>query len=93
MTGAVSIPVAGNSRGDQAINPLAGGRHADPLGIVPRAQDYAGGFVLLASRRDNLAATGGVLALDTGIAVRGIGRTSAGWGLAAKYEPTRLRNS
>ena len=62
---------------------------AVPLGIVPRAQDYAGGFVLLASRRDNVAATGGVLALDTGIAVRGIGRTSAGSDLAAKYEPTR----
>jgi len=57
-----------------------------PLGLVPEAADYAGGYVLLASRRDNRAATGGVVCLDTGIAVRGIGVTAIGRGLAAKYD-------
>jgi len=56
-----------------------------PLGIVPATADYAGGYVFLASRRDSRPATGGVLKLDAGIAIRGIGRPSAGGGLAAKY--------
>jgi cis-2,3-dihydrobiphenyl-2,3-diol dehydrogenase len=56
-----------------------------PLGIVPAPADYAGGFVFLASRRDNRATTGGVVSLDTGIAARGVGRASAGGKLAAKY--------
>ena len=56
-----------------------------PLGRVPETADYAGGYVFLASRRDSRPATGGVLSLDTGIAVRGMGRASAGGGLAAKY--------
>ena len=56
-----------------------------PLGKVPRTADYAGGYVFLASRRDSRPATGGVLALDSGIAVRGIGRAAGGGGLAAKY--------
>jgi len=43
--------------------------------------------VLLASRRDNVAATGGVVSLDAGIGVRGIGRVSGGAKLAAKYIP------
>ncbi|WP_430420958.1 3-(cis-5,6-dihydroxycyclohexa-1,3-dien-1-yl)propanoate dehydrogenase [Phenylobacterium sp.] len=58
---------------------------AMPIGFVPATVDYAGGYVFLASRRDSRPATGGVLKLDAGIAVRGIGRTSAGGGLAAKY--------
>lgn len=56
-----------------------------PLGKVPATADYAGGYVFLASRRDSRPATGGVLKLDAGIAVRGIGRAAAGGGLAAKY--------
>ncbi len=56
-----------------------------PIGKVPATADYAGGYVFLASRRDSRPATGGVLSLDTGIAVRGMGRASAGGGLAAKY--------
>jgi cis-2,3-dihydrobiphenyl-2,3-diol dehydrogenase len=56
-----------------------------PLGKVPATSDYAGGYVFLASRRDSRPATGGVLSLDTGIAVRGIGRASGGGNLAAKY--------
>jgi NAD(P)-dependent dehydrogenase (short-subunit alcohol dehydrogenase family) len=59
-----------------------------PLGYVPATADYAGGYVFLASRRDSRPATGGVLKLDTGIAVRGIGRVSGGGGLKAKYGAT-----
>ncbi len=58
---------------------------AMPIGFVPATEDYAGGYVFLASRRDSRPATGGVVKLDAGIAVRGIGRTAAGGGLGAKY--------
>lgn len=61
-----------------------------PLGYVPTPADYAGGYVFLASRRDSRPATGGVLKLDTGIAVRGIGRASAGMGLRSKYASAPL---
>lgn len=67
------------------INLAASAGPAVPLGKVPATADYAGGYVFLASRRDSRPATGGVLSLDTGIAVRGIGRASAGGGLVAKY--------
>ena len=56
-----------------------------PLGKVPAPSDYAGGYVFLATRRDSRPATGGVLSLDSGIGVRGIGRPAAGAKLAAKY--------
>jgi cis-2,3-dihydrobiphenyl-2,3-diol dehydrogenase len=56
-----------------------------PLGKVPATSDYAGAYVFLASRRDSRPATGGVVSLDTGIAIRGIGRASAGAKLAEKY--------
>jgi len=56
-----------------------------PIGFVPAAGDYAGGYVFLASRRDARPATGGVVSLDAGIAVRGIGRAAAGGRLAEKY--------
>src|SRR5579871_6274513 len=58
-----------------------------PLGRVPATADYAGGYVFLASRRDSRPATGGVLKLDSGIGVRGIGRTAGGARLAEKYRP------
>lgn len=58
-----------------------------PLGFVPDPADYAGAYVMLASRRDNRAATGGVVCLDTGIAVRGIGVPAIGRSLATKYDP------
>jgi cis-2,3-dihydrobiphenyl-2,3-diol dehydrogenase len=58
---------------------------AMPIGFVPATADYAGGYAFLASRRDSRPATGGVLKLDAGIGVRGIGRVSAGGSLAKKY--------
>ena len=61
-----------------------------PLGKVPAAADYAGAFVFLASRRDARPATGGVINLDSGIGVRGVGRVAGGAKLAGKYatDPT-----
>jgi NAD(P)-dependent dehydrogenase (short-subunit alcohol dehydrogenase family) len=56
-----------------------------PLGRVPATADYAGGYVFLASRRDSRPATGGVLNLDSGLGVRGMGRVAGGGKLAAKY--------
>jgi cis-2,3-dihydrobiphenyl-2,3-diol dehydrogenase len=60
-----------------------------PLGKVPTPSDYAGGYLFLATRRDSRPATGGVLNLDSGIGVRGIGRPAGGAKLAAKYAATR----
>ena len=56
-----------------------------PLGKVPAPSDYAGGYVFLTTRRDSRPATGSVVNLDSGIGVRGIGRTAGGAKLAAKY--------
>lgn len=56
-----------------------------PLGLMPSADDYAGAYVMLASRRDSRAATGGVVKLDVGIAVRGIERPAGGGRLVRKY--------
>lgn len=61
---------------------------AMPIGFVPANEDYAGGYVFLASRRDSRPATGGIVKLDAGIAVRGIGRTAAGHRLAERYGRT-----
>lgn len=58
---------------------------AIPLGYVPTPEEYAGAFVFYASRQDNVPATGGILKVETGIGVRGIGSVSAGQGLAEKY--------
>tara|TARA_R110002110_G_scaffold194517_9_gene403459 strand:- start:2494 stop:3342 length:849 start_codon:yes stop_codon:yes gene_type:complete len=56
-----------------------------PLGLVPTPEQYAGAYVFYASRRDNAAATGGVLLCETGIGIRGIGVVNGGSGLAKKY--------
>ena len=72
-------------RAISSLNLSAGAGPTMPLGFVPTPAEYAGGYVFLASRRDSRPATGGVLKLDAGIAVRGIGRASAGGKLAEKY--------
>jgi cis-2,3-dihydrobiphenyl-2,3-diol dehydrogenase len=74
-----------NERSIGAMNFSALAAPLMPLGFVPTPAEYAGAYVFLASRRDSGPATGGVLKLDTGIAVRGIGRVAAGEGLFAKY--------
>jgi cis-2,3-dihydrobiphenyl-2,3-diol dehydrogenase len=74
-------------RSISSINLTAQAAPAMPLAFVPTPSEYAGGYVFLASRRDSRPATGGVLKLDTGIAIRGIGRASEGGYLTAKYGP------
>jgi len=83
LRGPSSLGLADKSIGSVNLTAVAGPNV--PLGFVPSGADYAGGYVFLASRRDSRPATGGVLSLDTGIAIRGIGRVSAGTGLAEKY--------
>jgi cis-2,3-dihydrobiphenyl-2,3-diol dehydrogenase len=83
LRGPGALDLAERSIGSLNLSAVAGPNI--PLGRVPATSDYAGGYVFLASRRDSRPATGGVLSLDSGIAVRGIDRVSAGGRLAAKY--------
>ncbi len=83
LRGPAALGLADKSIGSIDLPANAGS--AMPIGFVPATADYAGGYVFLASRRDSRPATGGVLKLDAGIAVRGIGRASAGGKLAEKY--------
>lgn len=83
LRGPGTLGLAELSIGDIGLNAIAAPNM--PLALVPTPADYAGAYVLLASRRDNRAATGGVIALDAGIAVRGIGAAAAGAHLASKY--------
>ncbi|HEY1710781.1 MAG TPA: 3-(cis-5,6-dihydroxycyclohexa-1,3-dien-1-yl)propanoate dehydrogenase [Rhizomicrobium sp.] len=95
VNGVAPGPIETDLRGPEAlgqadrsigsVNLTANAGPAMPLAFVPATADYAGGYVFLASRRDSRPATGGVVKLDTGIAIRGIGRAAAGGGLAAKY--------
>lgn len=82
LRGPVSLGMAERSIGSLDLS--AFGTNV-PLGKVPATADYAGGYVFLASRRDSRPATGGVLKLDSGIGVRGVGRVAGGGKLAAKY--------
>ena len=83
LRGPEALGLAEKSIGSTNLSSVAGPNV--PLGFVPKGSEYAGGYVFLASREDSRPATGGVLSLDTGIAVRGIGRVSGGRGLAEKY--------
>ena len=56
-----------------------------PTGQVPTPEQYAGAYVWLASRRDNVGSTGGIHMADAGIGIRGIGAVSGGKALAEKY--------
>lgn len=85
LRGPDALGLAETSIGSIGLSAHAG--PAMPIGFVPAPADYAGGYAFLATRRDSRPATGGVLKLDAGIAVRGIGRTSAGGDLAAKCRP------
>jgi cis-2,3-dihydrobiphenyl-2,3-diol dehydrogenase len=83
LRGAVALGQADRSISSLNLGAVAG--PSVPIGRVPAPEDYAGAFVFLASRRDNLAATGGVISVDAGIGVRGLGRTAGGGKLAEKY--------
>jgi NAD(P)-dependent dehydrogenase (short-subunit alcohol dehydrogenase family) len=83
LRGPAALGLAERSISSLGLSARAGA--AIPLGRVPATEEYAGGYVFLASRRDSRPATGGVVKLDSGIGVLGIGMTSAGGGLAEKY--------
>jgi cis-2,3-dihydrobiphenyl-2,3-diol dehydrogenase len=59
--------------------------HYAPIGRLPTAAEYAGPYVMFASRRDGAAATGAVLNADGGIGVRGIAGVRGGAGLKARF--------
>ena len=56
-----------------------------PIGRLPTPQEYAGAYVMFASRTDGAPATGAVLNHDGGLGVRGFGRTSGGEQLKARF--------
>ena len=49
-----------------------------PLGQMPTPQEYAGGFVFLACREDNVPTTGTIIQHDGGFGIRGIGQKPRG---------------
>jgi cis-2,3-dihydrobiphenyl-2,3-diol dehydrogenase len=59
-----------------------------PIGRLPTPQEYAGAYVMFASRSDGAPATGAVLNHDGGLGVRGLGRTSGGLDLKARFATT-----
>lgn len=73
---------------DRSIATLKLGQSAHlfvPIGRLPTAQEYAGAYVMFASRTDGAPATGAVLNHDGGLGVRGFGRTSGGADLKARF--------
>jgi cis-2,3-dihydrobiphenyl-2,3-diol dehydrogenase len=56
-----------------------------PIGRLPTAAEYAGAYVMFASRSDGAPATGAVLNHDGGLGVRGLGKTSGGGDLKARF--------
>jgi cis-2,3-dihydrobiphenyl-2,3-diol dehydrogenase len=56
-----------------------------PIGRLPTAQEYAGAYVMFASRSDGAPATGAVLNHDGGLGVRGLGKTSGGADLKQRF--------
>jgi cis-2,3-dihydrobiphenyl-2,3-diol dehydrogenase len=84
VNGVAPGPIETDLRGPAALG-MAGAGPTGPGGTGPAPPDYTGAYVFLASRRDARPATGGVLKLDSGIGVRGVGRVAGGGGLAAKY--------
>lgn len=56
-----------------------------PIGRLPTPEEYAGAYVMFASRLDGAPATGAVLNYDGGLGVRGFGRTSGGAGLKERF--------
>ena len=64
-----------------------------PIGRLPSPQEYAGAYVMFASRTDGAPATGAVLNYDGGLGVRGLGRTSGGKDLKARFATTESPTS
>lgn len=58
-----------------------------PMGKMATAEEYAGSYVFLASREDNIPATSAIINLDSGIGVRGLSQAAGGLDLAERYLP------
>lgn len=58
---------------------------AVPVGRVPSPAEYASAYVFLASRRDNLPATGMIMNFDGGLTVRGMNQPMGGSELEARF--------
>lgn len=56
-----------------------------PLARLPSPAEYAGPYVLLASRHDGAAATGTVVQADGGIGIRGLSEVAGGSGLLDRF--------
>jgi cis-2,3-dihydrobiphenyl-2,3-diol dehydrogenase len=56
-----------------------------PMGEMATAAEYAGAYVFLASRIDNVPATNAIINLDGGIGVRGLDTAAGGKDLPAKF--------
>jgi cis-2,3-dihydrobiphenyl-2,3-diol dehydrogenase len=63
----------------------ASAQHWVPIGRLPTPEEYAGAYVMFASRLDGAPATGAVLNCDGGLGVRGFARTSGGAGLKLRF--------
>ncbi|MAB14328.1 3-(cis-5,6-dihydroxycyclohexa-1,3-dien-1-yl)propanoate dehydrogenase [Parvibaculum sp.] len=56
-----------------------------PLPDMPRGEDYASAYVLLASSRHSRATTGAILNVDGGVGVRGLVEPAGGNGLLERF--------
>src|SRR5438105_3026712 len=67
---------------DTAISTIPGlddlVRATTPLQLMPRAEDYTGHYVLLASEENSRTATGAVINCDGGLGVRGFQKPAGG---------------
>lgn len=55
-----------------------------PMGKMASAEEYAGSYVFLAAREDNVPATAAIINLDGGIGVRGFAQAAGGLNLREK---------
>jgi len=79
--------------GDRSVASLDMGASAHqwvPIGRLPTPEEYAGAYVMFASRTDGAPATGAVLNHDGGLGVRGFGRTSGGAGLKERFAEEKM---
>jgi NAD(P)-dependent dehydrogenase (short-subunit alcohol dehydrogenase family) len=89
--GAISTDLRGPESLGLASTSIAGVPLADfvpevvPMGFLPAPEEYAGPYVLLASRRNSSSATASIINIDGGMAVRGFPRPGAGYDLAARF--------
>lgn len=73
---------------DSSIKTLPLGEYAKtalPLARLPLAEEYAGAFAMLASRRDGIAASGTVINVDSGLGVRGLASVAGGGDLLERF--------